>query len=184
VERPQTVFPGYFRFLLYAAVVVVLLLAAGEVRHLFLKYFTSPPVSTQGMSSVAVLPFTNPSSGRDTLVAERITNDIISELSKSRTLRVIGGISAMRFEDSDESLGQIAAHLHSDKVVEGTVTRADGRIRIAAQLVDAQTGRILWSHQFDRDDSDSLAVEAGVSHVIATSVDSILAPNNPPENPR
>ncbi|MGH9731790.1 MAG: hypothetical protein ACRD4A_08820 [Candidatus Acidiferrales bacterium] len=184
MQRPQTVFLGYFRFLLYAAVVVVLLLAAGEVRHLFLKYFSSPPASAHGMSSVAVLPFTDPSSGPDTHVAERITNDIISELSKSRTLRVIGGTSAMRFQGSDESVGQIAAHLHSDKVVEGTVARSDGRIRIAAQLVDAPTGRILWSHQFDRDDSDSLAVEADVSRVIAASVSSILAPNSPPESPR
>src|SRR6185437_15611123 len=86
-------------------------------------------------------------------------------------------------EGSHEPASQIAEQLHANKVVRGTVARADGRIRIAAQLVDAPTGRILWSRQFDRDDSDSLAVEADVSRVIATSVGSILAPNSPPESP-
>ena len=182
VERPQTVFLGYFRFLLYAAVVVVLVLAAGEVRHLFLKYFSSPPALTRGMP-VAVLPFTALSPGQDVNLAESMTDDIVGDLSKSRTLRVIGRASAMHFEGSHESVSQIAEQLHSDKVVQGTVARADGRIRIAVQLVDAPTGRILWSHQFDRDDSDSLAAEAGISRLIATSVGSILAPNSPPESP-
>lgn len=183
VDRPQTVFLGYFRFLLYAVVVVILVLAAGEVRHLFLKYFSSPPVSTGGMSPVAVLPFTDLSSLQDANLAESMTDDIISDLSKSRTLRVIGRASTMHFEGSHEPVIQIAGQLHSSKVVQGTVARADGRIRIAAQLVDAPTGRILWSQQFDRDDSDSLAVEADVSRIIATSVGSILAPNSPPETP-
>jgi len=182
VERPQTIFLGYFRFLLYAVVVVILVLAAGEVRHLFLKYFSSPPAPTSGMP-VAVLPFANLSSSQDANLAESMTDDIIGDLSKSRTLRVIGRASAMHFEGSRESVSQIAKQLHSDKVVQGTVARADGRIRIAAQLVDAPTGRILWLHQFDRDDSDSLAVEADVSRIIATSVGGILAPNSPPESP-
>lgn len=162
---------------------MILVLAAGEVRHLFLKYFSSPRVSTGGMSPVAVLPFKGLSSPQDADLADNMTDDIIGDLSKSRTLRVIGRASAMHFEGSHESVSQIAKQLHSDKVVQGTVARADGRIRIAAQLVDAPTGRILWSRQFDRDDSDSLAVEADVSRVIATSVGSILAPNSPPESP-
>ena len=132
---------------------------------------------------VAVLPFANLSSGQDANLAESMTDDIIGDLSKSRTLRVIGRASAMHFEGSHESVSQIAEQLHSDKVVQGTVARADGRIRITVQLVDAPTGRILWSHQFDRDDSNSLGVEADVSRVIATSVGSILAPNSPPESP-
>lgn len=162
---------------------MILVLAAGEVRHLFPKYFSSPPVSTGGLSPVAVLPFTDLSSLQDANLAESMTDDIISDLGKSRTLRVIGRASAMHFEGSHEPVSQIAAQLHANKVVQGTVARADGRIRIAAQLVDAPTGRILWSQQFDRDDSDSLAVEADVSRVIATSVGSILAPNSPPETP-
>ena len=182
VERPPTVFVGHFRFLLYAAVVVVLLLAAGEVRHLFLKYLSSPPASTRGML-VAVLPFTNLSPGQYANLAENMTDDIIGDLSKSRALRVIGRASAMHFEGGHASVSQIAGQLHADKVVQGTVARADGRIRITVQLVDAPTGRILWSHQFDRDDSDSLAVEADVSRIIATSVGSILAPNGSPESP-
>lgn len=182
VERPQKISLGYFRFLLYAAVAVVLLLAAGEVRHLFLRYFSSPPPSTRGMP-IAVLPFANPSSGQDANLAESMTDDIIGDLSKSRTLRVIGRASAMHFEGSHESVSQIAEQLHSDKVVQGTVARADGRIRITVQLVDAPTGRVLWSRQFDRGDSDSLAVEADVSRIIATSVGNILAPNSSPESP-
>jgi TolB-like protein/Tfp pilus assembly protein PilF len=182
-EHSQTIFLGYFRFLLYAVVVVILVLAAGEVRHLFLKYFSSPPVSTGVLSPLAVLPFTDLSSLQDANLAESMTDDIISDLSKSRTLRVIGRASAMHFADSHEPVSQIAEQLHARKVVQGTVARADGRIRIAAQLVDAPTGRTLWSQQFDRDDFDSLAVEADVSRVIATSVGSILAPNSPPETP-
>src|SRR5579864_2320796 len=182
-ERPQTLFLRYFRFLLYAVVAVILVLAAGEVRHLFLKYLSSPPISTSGVLPIAVLPFTDLSSSQDANLAESMTDDIIGDLSKSRTLRVIGRASAMHFEGSRESVSQIAKQLHSDKVVQGTVARADGRIRIAAQLVDAPTGRILWLHQFDRDDSDSLAVEADVSRIIATSVGGILAPNSPPESP-
>lgn len=181
MERPQTVSLGYFRFLLYAVVVAILVLAAGEVRHLFLKYFSSPPSPAGGIASVAVLPFTDLSSGQDANLAQGMTDDIISDLGKSRTLRVIDRASVMPFEGKHEPMIQIAAQLHSSKVVQGTVARADGRIRITAQLVDTPTGRILWSQQFDRDDSDSLAVEAGVSRVIATSVDGILAPNSPSE---
>lgn len=174
---------NYFRFLLYAVVALVLVLAAGEVRHLFLKYSSSPQAATSGAHPIAVLPFTNLSSGQDAGLAENMTDGIISELSKSRTLRVISRASTMRFEGSDEPVTQIAAQLHSDKILEGAVARTGGRIRIVVQLIDAPTGRVLWSRRFNRDDSDPLAVEADVSRVIAISVGSVLAPNNPPESP-
>ncbi|MGH9864592.1 MAG: hypothetical protein ACRD4H_04185, partial [Candidatus Acidiferrales bacterium] len=173
---------GYFRFLLYAVVVVVVALAIVEVRHLFLE--PSPrPASTVGMLPIAVLPFANLSSSLDAGLADDMTDNIISDLGKSRTLRVIGRASAMRFQGSHESVRQIAQRLHSDKVVEGTVVRANGRIRIVAQLLDAPTGRVLWSQQFDRSDSDLLTIEDDISREIATSVATTLLPDSLPADP-
>ncbi|MGH9729312.1 MAG: TPR end-of-group domain-containing protein [Candidatus Acidiferrales bacterium] len=181
--RIQASLLGYFRFLAYTVVVAVVVLAAGEARHLFLKYFAPRPASATSTLPITVLPFTNLSSGLDANLAEGMTYDIISDLSKSRTLRVIGRASAMHFEGSHEPVSRIAQQLHSDKVVRGTIARADGRIRIAVQLLDAPTGRVLWTRQFDRDDSDPLSVQADVSRVIATSIGGTLSPDSPPVIP-
>ncbi|HVA18357.1 MAG TPA: hypothetical protein VMV59_11665 [Candidatus Dormibacteraeota bacterium] len=182
-RRVQTALLSYSRFLLYVVIVIVVVLAAEEVRHLFLEHSSPRPASTSSMAPIAVLLFSNLSSGLDASLAEDITDSVITDLGKSRTLRVIGRASAMHFQNSHESLRQIAAQLHSDKVVEGTVARADGRVRIAAQLIDVPTSRVLWSRQFDGSDSDLLSLEDGISRQIAASVAATVLPDHPPESP-
>lgn len=109
-----------------------------------------PALTLPDKPSVAVLPFTNMSddSARD-YFADGITEDIITELSRFRWLFVIARNSTFRYKGLAVDVKQVGRALGVRHLLEGSVRRAGGRVRVAAQLIDAETGAQLWADRFD-----------------------------------
>jgi TolB-like protein/Tfp pilus assembly protein PilF len=131
----------------------------------------SVPAVEQDRKSIAVLPFDNLSaSDEDEYFSDGITEDITAELAKIGDLRVMGRTSAFRFKGSDKSLGEIAGELGVATLLEGSVRRADGRVRVVAQLIDGTTEEHLWAETYDRELEDVFAIQSEVAEQIAASL--------------
>ena len=111
----------------------------------------SPVLALPDKPSVAVLPFTNMSAEPEkTYFSDGITEDIITELSRSRSLFVIARNSSFQYRDKSVDVRRIGRDLGVRYVVEGSVRVMGERIRITAQLIDASSGNHLWSERYDR----------------------------------
>lgn len=118
--------------------------------------------------SVAVLPFLNLSPDPENeFFADGIAEDVIAQLSKMRAMKVISRTSTMRFKGRDESLREIAGKLGVATIVEGSVRRAGNRVRIVAELIDAETDAHLWAETYDRQLTDIFEIQSEVALRIA-----------------
>ncbi|MEO8451194.1 MAG: protein kinase [Gemmatimonadota bacterium] len=127
--------------------------------------------------SVAVLPFLNLSADSENeFFADGITEDVIAQLSKIRSLKVISRTSAMVFKNRDRSLREIGVALGTATVIEGSVRRSGNRVRIVAQLIDTDTGQHLWAETYDRQLTDIFAIQSDVALQIATALEAELSP--------
>jgi TolB-like protein/Tfp pilus assembly protein PilF len=121
--------------------------------------------------SVAVLPFENLSRDPEQqYFSDGITEDIIIELSRFRSLFVIARNSSFAFKGKSIKVQDIARELGVAYIVEGSVRRAGDRVRINAQLVDAATGNHLWGERYERDMSDIFALQDEVARSVASTV--------------
>ena len=126
--------------------------------------------------TVAVLPFVNFSAETENeYFADGITEDVIAHLSKMRALKVISRTSVMPFKRSTESLKVIGAKLGATTLVEGSVRRSGDRVRIVAQLVDADTDQHLWSETYDRQLTDIFEIQTDVALHIADALKAELS---------
>ncbi|HKP27732.1 MAG TPA: hypothetical protein VJV39_27930, partial [Dongiaceae bacterium] len=121
--------------------------------------------------SIAVLPFENLSNDPEQqYFSDGITEDIITELSRFRSLFVIAYHSSFAFKGKPVRIQDVGRELGVAYVVEGSVRRAADRLRISAQLVDASTGSHLWAERYDRDALDIFAVQDDVARSVASTV--------------
>jgi serine/threonine protein kinase/tetratricopeptide (TPR) repeat protein len=121
--------------------------------------------------SVAVLPFQNLSADPENeFFADGITEDVIAQLSKIRSLKVISRSSVMGFKKREQDLREIGAALDVETLLEGSVRRAGDRVRIVAQLIDAATDRHLWAETYDRQLTDIFAIQTDVALQIAAAL--------------
>jgi TolB-like protein/Tfp pilus assembly protein PilF len=121
--------------------------------------------------SIAVLPFENLSNDPEQqYFSDGITEDIITELSRFRSLFVIAYHSSSAFKGKAVRVQDIARELGVAYVVEGSVRRAADRVRVSAQLVDGGTGNHLWAERYDRDVLDIFAVQDEVARSVASTV--------------
>jgi eukaryotic-like serine/threonine-protein kinase len=135
----------------------------------------APAARPSRVPSIAVLPFANMSPDPENeFFADGITEDVIAQLSKIRSLRVIGRGSVMRFKRRDQSLREIGVTLDVGTLLEGSVRRAGSRVRIVAQLIDAETDRHRWSETYDRDLTDIFAIQTDVAVQIAGALEAEL----------
>ena len=126
--------------------------------------------------SVAVLPFLNLSSDAENeYFADGITEDVIAQLSKIRSLKVISRTSVMPFKKREQSLREIGARLETATLLDGSVRRAGNRVRIVAQLVDAGTDEHLWAETYDRQLTDVFAIQSEVALNIADALQAELS---------
>ena len=126
--------------------------------------------------SVAVLPFRNLSADPENeYFADGITEDVIAHLSKIRALKVISRTSVMPFKQREQSLKEIAARLEAGTLLDGSVRRAGDRVRIVAQLVDAETDRHLWAETYDRQLTDLFGIQTDVALHIAQALKAELS---------
>jgi adenylate cyclase len=121
--------------------------------------------------SVAVLPFTNMSGDPEQeYFSDGIAEDIITELSRSRSLFVIARNSSFTFRGRSTSVKQVARDLGVRYVVEGSVRRSGNRIRVVAQLIDAETDNHIWAERYDRPLEDVFAVQDEITTAVVTSI--------------
>jgi adenylate cyclase len=151
--------------------VVVLAALAGFLVFLGRQADPPPGAAVGAKPSVAVLPLRNLSSQADQdYLSDGMTDALITNLAKNRTLHVISLTSAMAYKNVNRPVGEIARELNVAHVVEGSVLRAGGRIRITAQLIEAGTDRHLWAESYERDIADVLAVQEEVSSRIVAAL--------------
>lgn len=117
--------------------------------------------------SIAVLPFTNMSGDPEQqYFSDGITEDIITELSRFRSLFVIARNSSFQYRDKAVDVRRVAHDLGVQYVVEGSVRKLGERLRFTAQLINASTGNHLWSERYDRDLRDIFTVQDDVTRSI------------------
>ena len=134
----------------------------------FAEALSMPAAPAAPGSSVAVLPFLNLSvDPENEFFSDGITEDVIAQLSKIRSLKVISRTSVMRFKKREQGAREIATILDVSTLLEGSVRRAGNRVRIVAQLLDPATERHLWSETYDRDLTDIFAIQTDVALQIA-----------------
>jgi serine/threonine protein kinase/tetratricopeptide (TPR) repeat protein len=127
--------------------------------------------------SVAVLYFENLSGSKeDEYLRDGITEDVITELSKIRGLNVFSRPTVLAFRDQAITPQQVGQKLGAACVLTGTLRRSGARLRISAQLVDAQTDFPLWSERFDREMKDVFEVQDEMARKIAEALRVTLSP--------
>ncbi len=113
---------------------------------------------------IAVLPLASISPDpQDGYFADGLTDELISELSQVRGLSVIARTSVAPYKTAPKSIAEVARELGVDTVVEGSVRKSGSQVRISLTLVDAETQRHLWTHQYDREVSDVFAVQEDIA---------------------
>jgi transcriptional activator of cad operon len=131
---------------------------------------------TLSQKSVAVLPFVDLSEGmKNEEFADGLTEELIDRLNKVPDLRVPAPTSAFYFKNKHVPLADIARALRVAYVLDGSVRKSGGRLRVAARLIRADTANIVWSDSYDRAWGDILKVQddiAGeVTKALRTSID-------------
>jgi TolB-like protein/Tfp pilus assembly protein PilF len=125
------------------------------------------PESRSG-PSIAVLPFRDMSPGKDQdYFGEGIAEDIISNLTKIRGLRVVARTSSFSFKDSPNDIKEIGGKMGVSSILEGSIRKIEDRIRITAQLIDVESGYHLWSERYDRVMKDMFQIQDEISLSIA-----------------
>lgn len=140
--------------------------------------------------SIAVLPFTNMSDDAEQdFFIDGITEDLITALSRIRQFFVIARNATLRYKRELPDVREIAATLGVRYVVEGSVRRDAGRVRISAQLLDCSTGNHVWAERFDRKLDDIFAIQDEIAREIAGQIEPELGraeydrtKATPPEN--
>lgn len=117
--------------------------------------------------SIAILPFSNHSNDPEQeFFSDGISEDIIAELSRFHALFVIARNSSFRYKGENVSIQQVGRELGVQYIVEGSVRRAGNRIRIIAQLVEAETEKQIWAERYDRELEDIFEVQDEVTRKI------------------
>ena len=158
-------------------VAIVLFVLAGAWRYR--ATLTGGTGDVRQSPSVVVLPLENLSGDQEQdYFADGMTDDLIANLAKIRSLRVISRSTAMAYKHTHKPLSEIARELHVDAVVEGTVLRAGDRVRITAELVQVSTDRHLWAETYESQMGDVLALQNRVSSAIVNEIRVNLSPQD------
>ncbi|HEV2195526.1 MAG TPA: winged helix-turn-helix domain-containing protein [Candidatus Acidoferrum sp.] len=129
--------------------------------------------------SLAVLPLQNLSNDpQQDYFADGMTDELITELAQVGSLRVISRTSAMSYKGTKKTLPQIARELNVDAVLEGSVVHSGDRVRITAQLIQAQGDRHIWARSYERDLRSVLALQGEIARDIVGEVRANLRPTS------
>ncbi len=129
------------------------------------------------MPSVAVLPFANLSADKENeYFSDGLADEIITDLTRISGLRVTARTSSFAFRGKQQDVREIGSVLGVSTLLEGSVQRIGGQIRVSAQLVDASNGFHLWSERYDRELADVFAIQDEISRAIAGALEVHLAP--------
>jgi serine/threonine-protein kinase len=168
---------GIATLALAALVAVLVGVNVGGLRDRLMRHVGAIHESPLQIQSIAVLPLENLSRDPEQeYFADGMTDELITNLSKISSLRVISRTSVMQYKGAKKPLREIAQALGVDGVIEGSVFRAGSRVRITAQLIHAATDRHLWAESYERDLTDVMALQGEVTRAIAGEVKAVLTP--------
>ena len=171
-EPPADASPDRNRRIAWLAITVacpLVLLAfalfySGRVRNV-------PKAEGSRITSVAVLPLNNLAADeRESYLADGMTEELITELARLGSFRVISRTSIMRYKQTSRSISDIGRELNVDAVVEGTVRRSGDRVRVTVQLVGTAPEHHIWADAFEGDIRDVLNLQRGVAGKVANQI--------------
>jgi len=185
----QTTAQRMNRNIIIALVIAVALLLVDRFRpqetvtesHLPQEANSSEPLSPANSSlaqieektekSIAVLPFVDMSpEGDQGYFADGISEEILNVLVKTHSLKVAGRTSSFQFRGRNEDLRTIGEQLSVEHILEGSIRKANNRVRITAQLVAANDGFHLWSETYDRELTDIFAIQDEIARSITDAL--------------
>ncbi|MGB5721473.1 MAG: tetratricopeptide repeat protein [Woeseiaceae bacterium] len=185
VDRDESITPATGQKLSRSAM-IILAVAVGFL--LFDKFVlqlgeepvTTPEVVAEGKPSIAVLPFVNMSDDKENeYFSDGLSEELLNLLAKIPRLHVAGRTSSFRFKGQNEDLRIIGEQLNVANVLEGSVRKSGARLRITAQLVDAENGYHLWSQTYDRDLTDIFAVQDEIASNVVSALKVTLLGEQP-----
>ena len=140
-----------------------------------------PAASAPAPKSVAVLPFLDLTEGmKEEVFADGMTEELVDKFSKIPGLRVPSPTSSFYYKDKQLPVAEIAHALNVVYVVDGSVRKQDDRVRIAARLVRAADGFVIWSETYDKPVDDLLMVQDDIAGEVAKSLKTTISADAPP----
>jgi TolB-like protein/DNA-binding winged helix-turn-helix (wHTH) protein len=180
---PTVTPPSRFRRVPFLLLTIALGISAGAATFLLLHFRSSLSRYVFGrgrepsIHSIAVLPLQNLSGDpAQEYFSDGMTDALTTDLAQIGSLRVIPRTSTVRYKKSSKYLPEIAHELSVDGIVEGTVQRSGDRVRITAQLIDANSDRHIWASSYERDLQDTLSLHAEIARSIAQQIGANLTP--------
>ncbi|WP_348261892.1 winged helix-turn-helix domain-containing protein [Telmatobacter sp. DSM 110680] len=165
---PASITPARRRFPLWIAIISCCAIALGAWfawQHFYGKG------ATQSIHSIAVIPLQNLSGDpAQDFFADGMTEELITELSRIDSLRVISHTSVMEYRGTRKHLPQIASELGVDAILEGSVIRENNNVRVTVQLLDGPADRHLWGEEYERPLNGILNLQRDVAQAIAQEV--------------
>jgi eukaryotic-like serine/threonine-protein kinase len=135
------------------------------------------PRITPPVKSLAVLPLANLSGDpQQEYFTEGMTDELISDLAKIASLRVISRTSVTQYKNTRKTIPEIARELNVEGVIEGSVLRSGDRVRITAQLINGRSDQHVWSESYERDLKDVLTLQHELARTIAVQVRAVITP--------
>ncbi|MDH5408904.1 MAG: FlgO family outer membrane protein [Gammaproteobacteria bacterium] len=158
------------------AVAVILPIISGVLIYLLNEDDTESYLANNSVPSIVVLPFSNINSGKEhDYIADGITEDLTTDLSRMSKLMVISRRSAFIYKGQKTDVRKIGKQLNVDYVLQGTVMKSNRRIRVNAQLVDADTGFEIWAQRYDHDLDDIFKLQDTLRKTIISSMSIVLS---------
>jgi eukaryotic-like serine/threonine-protein kinase len=152
--------------ILASVIVLLIALNIGRLRERVLGRAGAPRIE-----SLAVLPVKNFSGDpAQEFFADGMTDALIAGLAQIKAVKVISRTSVMHYKGTSQTLPQIAKELGVDGIVEASVMRSGGRVRVTAQLIDARQDRHLWASNYEREMTDVLALQSELVQAIAGEI--------------
>jgi adenylate cyclase len=140
-----------------------------------IEVWLSPPKKNEFQSvnkkRIAILPFSNISEDpHDEYFADGLTEELISTMSKISGVQVIARTSVMQYKEGKKSIDEIGKELKVSTILEGSVRKADNKLRITAQLIDCQDSHHLWSQTYDREFKEIFVIQTDISNNVADAL--------------
>ena len=144
---------------------------------IYRKYFSENKIVFTERS-IAVIPFTDMSQKKDQeYFSDGLTEDIITQLAKINSFKVISRTSVMQYKKNSKTLKEIGNELGVDVILEGSVQQSGDQVRITAQLINTLTDEHLWAESYDRSIKDIFSIQTEIAKQIANTLRAKLSPN-------
>jgi serine/threonine protein kinase len=171
-----------FQFGLIAALLIAALvfLVSPHLRRMILpSAATSQPSAPMGEKSIAVLPFDSFNNEKDSsYFVDGVQDDILTDLAKVADLKVISRNAVSSYRgDAKKNVREIGNALGVAHVLQGSVQRSDGRVRVNAQLIDTRTNAQVWAESYERKVDDLFALQSELAQAIVAQLKATLSPS-------